>query len=285
VSITWTGGELRALPPLGVREVGRLAVRSVALAGVTATSLALHLLLRGLDLLRVGRPGLAPIASALWARVALRLAGLRLEHVGRPMERPGAVVANHASWLDIVALMRAAQVFFVAKAEVRGWPLAGAIGRAIGTIFVERRPVEAKRQGMVLEARLARGDRLAFFPEGTSTDGLRVLRFKSALFEAFFRPGLREASWVQPVTIVYRAPSGLPPTFYAWWGEAEFAPSLRDVLARSRGGCVQVIFHEPLRVADHACRKSLARAAEEAVRAGLEKRIGKEDGRGCAGAT
>ena len=72
------------------------------------------------------------------------------------------------------------------------WPGVGPIGRAIGTMFIDRRPAEAKRQEAVLLARLSRGDQMALFPEGTSTDGLRVLPFKSTLFGAFFAPGLRQ---------------------------------------------------------------------------------------------
>ena len=65
------------------------------------------------------------------------------------------------------------------------------IGRAIGTMFIDRRPAEAKRQEAELLARLARGDRMAIFPEGTSTDGQRVLPFKSALFGVFFAPEMQ----------------------------------------------------------------------------------------------
>ena len=299
MSVVWTGSEPGELPPLGGREGARLALRGALVLLVTALCFCLYLGLGGLDLARrrlgaSGRPALlAPAAAMLWARAALPLAGLAVEQVGRPMAAPGALVANHAGWLDIVVLMRAAPVFFVAKAEVRHWPVVGPIGRAIGTVFVDRRPGEAKRQGAVLEARLLRGDRMALFPEGTSTDGMRVLRFKSSLFEAFFRPGLREELWVQPVTIAYRAPDGLPATFYGWWGGAAFGPSLRDVLARSRDGRVVVVFHRPLQVADYPDRKTLARAAEETVRAELEKRLAgavpageaKSGAEGCAGAT
>ena len=162
------------------------------------------------------------------------------------MRGGGAFVANHSSWIDIVALQRAAAPFLVSKAEVRGWPGVGHIGRAIGTMFIDRRPAEAKRQEAALLARLSRGDQMALFPEGTSTDGLRVLPFKSTLFGAFFAPGLRRGVAVQPVTIAYRPRAGLPASFYGWWGEMDFASHARDVLARSTGGVVELTFHPPL---------------------------------------
>ena len=143
------------------------------------------------------------------------------------------------------------------------------IGRAIGTMFIDRRPAEAKRQEAELFARLARGDRMAIFPEGTSTDGQRVLPFKSALFGVFFAPEMhgpgRGAAGDDRAT--GRAP-GLPASFYGWWGEMEFASHLRDVLARSTGGVVELTFHPPLPLAELRDRKALAQAAEAAVRGG-----------------
>ena len=113
-------------------------------------------------------------------------------------------------------------------------------------MFIDRRPAEAKRQEAALLARLSKGDQMALFPEGTSTDGLRVLPFKSTLFGAFFAPGMRRGVAVQPVTIAYRPRAGLPANFYGWWGEMEFASHARDVLARSTGGVVELTFHPPL---------------------------------------
>jgi 1-acyl-sn-glycerol-3-phosphate acyltransferase len=188
------------------------------------------------------------------------------------MRRGGAFVANHSSWIDIVALQRAAAPFLVSKAEVRSWPGIGFIGWAIGTMFIDRRPAEAKRQEAALLARLVRGDRMAIFPEGTSSDGLRVLPFKSSLFGVFFAPDLGDGIAVQPVTIEYRPRPDLPAAFYGWWGEMDFAGHLRDVLARSTGGVVELTFHPPLPLADFADRKALAQAASEAVRAAFHRR-------------
>jgi 1-acyl-sn-glycerol-3-phosphate acyltransferase len=186
------------------------------------------------------------------------------------MAAPGALVANHASWLDIVALQSTAVPAFVSKSEVADWPGIGFIGRAIGTVFIARRAQEARAQTAQLEARLRTGDLLCIFPEGTSTDGQRVLPFKSTLFQVFLGADPAADLWVQPVSLRYRAPPGLPADFYGWWGSMDFAGHLRAVLAQSRGGEVAVIFHPPLRARDFPSRKALAQAAGAAVRAGFE---------------
>ncbi len=274
----WNGAVPPVLPAPGPRARLRRAVRVTAALIWTAALFAVFLVLRGLDLglrglLRSSRPGLAPWAVQLWAHGALRLLGLRMTALGAPMRHPGAVVANHASWIDIVVLMRATRVFFVSKSEVAGWPAIGTVARAIGTIFIDRRPVEARRQTEALQARLIRGDRLCLFPEGTSTDGLRVLPFKSALFGVFLAPDLHDRLWVQPVSLRYAAPAGLPAAFYGWWGEMEFGRHLWTVLAHSAGGSVDVVFHEPLPAAAFSDRKSLAEAAGSTVRMGHAVRL------------
>ena len=267
----WDGAEPPALPPLTRRERLRLACRAPCAALALAVLFTLFLPLRGLDLLLerlAGRPltALGAAVIQLWATQALPALGLRFETAGTPMRGRGAFVANHSSWIDIVALQRAAAPFLVSKAEVRAWPGIGLVGRAIGTMFIDRRPAEARRQEAALLARLSRGDRMALFPEGTSSDGRRVLPFKSSLFGVFLAPGLPAGCAVQPVTIAYRPRPDLPPAFYGWWGEMDFAGHLRDVLARSTRGTVTLTFHPPLALATHPGRKALARAAEAAVR-------------------
>ena len=177
--------------------------------------------------------------------------------------RQTPLVANHSSWLDIFALNAAARVFFVATAEVACWPGIGWLARATGTVFVRRVRGDAARQRTELAARLAAGHALLFFPEGTSTDGRRVLPFKPTLFAAIHEKG---AGKVQPVTVVYTAPPGEDAAYYGWWGDMEFGTHLLALLAGPRGGTVEMTFHAPLDVADYPNRKVLAKAAEHAVR-------------------
>ncbi len=270
----WNGAAPPVLAPLRPGEWLRLVLRGGWSALVLAVMFAVYLVAWGIDLglarlagRRVTRLGSRVVQA--WAALALPAMGLRYRQRGEPIAGAGAFVANHSSWIDIVALQRAAAPFLVSKAEVRAWPGIGLIGRAIGTMFIDRRPAAAKVQEQELLARLARGDHMALFPEGTSSDGQRVLPFKSSLFGVFFAPVLGERVAVQPVTILYRPAAHLPREFYAWWGELDFATHLRDVLARSVGGTVELVFHAPLDVAGSAGRKALAEAAGAAVRAGF----------------
>ena len=271
----WNEVEPAALPALRLSERIRLGLRLAWALAALLMLFALFLPLRGIDLAAerlAGRPvtRLGNAVVRLWAAQALPTLGLAFVRHGTPMRGGGAFVANHSSWIDIVALQRAAAPFLVSKAEVRDWPGVGLIGRAIGTMFIDRRPGEAKRQEAALLARLRKGDQMALFPEGTSTDGSRVLPFKSTLFGAFYAPGIKQGVAVQPVTIVYRPRPGLPASFYGWWGEMDFASHAGDVLARSAGGVIELTFHPPLPLADFADRKTLAQAADASVRAGLD---------------
>jgi 1-acyl-sn-glycerol-3-phosphate acyltransferase len=269
----WDGAPPPDLPPLRPVARLRLALRGGWAAACLALCFAVFLVCAALDRLAAAlgaRTALGPGVVRLWARLALRTLGLRLVVRGAPPIAHGALVANHASWIDVLALQAAAAPFLVSKAEVRDWPGVGLIGRAIGTMFVDRRPVEAKRQEAELRARLARGDRMALFPEGTSTDGRRVLPFKSSLFATFEGPEAPKGALVQPVTIRYVAPPGLPAQLYAWWGDMDFGGHLISTLARSVGGRVELTFHAPLVPAAQSGRKALAAAAEAAVRRGFD---------------
>ncbi|ALI54511.1 lysophospholipid acyltransferase family protein [Celeribacter marinus] len=203
------------------------------------------------------------------SRTSLRLMGLRLEVVGQPMRHHGAVVANHSTWLDIFVLNAVQRIFFVSKAEVADWPGIGTMAKSTGTVFINRERKDAAKQKQVFEDRLHMGHKLLFFPEGTSSDSLRVLTFKPTLFAAFFAPQLRDEVYIQPVSVAYSAPEGHEARFYGWWGDMDFAPSLIKVLKTPRQGSVRVTFHDPIAVADVADRKEMARLCEQAVRGGL----------------
>ncbi|MCV2892027.1 lysophospholipid acyltransferase family protein [Lentibacter sp. XHP0401] len=249
-----------------LRVILRAAALIVLVFGGLLVLLALRLFER--PLYGLHRPW-TPYITQFVCRMAFVILGMKHSATGRQMKEAGAVVANHASWLDIFTLNARKRVYFVSKSEVAKWPGIGWLARATGTVFINRDRREARAQQEVFEARLLAGHKLLFFPEGTSTDGLRVLPFKPTLFQAFFADSLRERLFVQPVSVVYRAPAGATVRFYGWWGDMEFGPHLLKTLAAGHGGSVSVTYHAPLRVADFADRKALARAAEDAVRSAM----------------
>lgn len=245
-------------------------LRGVPLILLIGICLIVLLLVRLIErpLFGIGRPW-TPHITQFVCRNGFRILGIRYSVVGQPMAGAGAVVANHSSWLDIFALNAAKRIYFVSKAEVAVWPGIGWLARATGTVFIKRDPREAHAQIAVFRDRLAAGHKLLFFPEGTSTDGLQVLPFKPTLFAAFFDHDLRDMMGIQAATVVYSAPADKDARFYGWWGEMEFAPHLLSTLAARRQGSVTVVYHPPVKVADFADRKALARAMEDAVRSGL----------------
>lgn len=269
----WAGeGEEPDWPKIGVTGWLRVVLRGLILGIVTYSGLILLLLLRLVERPFFGlkRP-FTPFITQFVCRAALIILGIRLTVRGTPMTDRGAVVSNHASWLDIFTLNAVQRIYFVSKAEVSAWPGIGWLARATGTVFIERRGSEALAQKNLFEARLRAGHKLLFFPEGTSTDGLRVLPFKSTLFAAFFADGLDAILSVQPVSVVYKGPPGGDPRFYGWWGSMEFGPHFLQVLAAPRQGSVEVILHDPVRVADFSDRKALAAYCEQTVRAGFSE--------------
>jgi len=112
-------------------------------------------------------------------------------------------------------------------------------------VFIQRDRKQAAAQVGVFKDRLAAGHKLLFFPEGTSTDGQRVLPFKPTLFAAFLAPELRDEMQIQPVTVRYNAPEGQDARFYGWWGNMDLAPHLLQMLAQRGHGQVQIILHPP----------------------------------------
>ena len=174
-----------------------------------------------------------------------------------------------SSWLDIFVLNAVQKIYFVSKSEVKKWPLIGKIANHVGTVFIRRSRIDAIKQKNIFLKRISSGDKLLFFPEGTSTDGMRILPFKSTLFAAFFEEGLPEISWIQPVTLNYIAPETKRADWYGWWADMGFFPSVMMVLSHMKQGEVELVFHEPLYVKEFRNRKELAHASEQAIRNGL----------------
>ncbi|MEL6913024.1 MAG: lysophospholipid acyltransferase family protein [Pseudomonadota bacterium] len=265
-----------AFQPLTPAGVIRAVMRGVPLAINTFGCLALLLLLRLIEgpVFGAHRP-LTPQITRYVCRSAFLILGMGYRVEGRPMTAAGAVVANHVSWLDIFALNAPQPVYFVSKSEVAEWPGIGWLARATGTIFIRRDRRDAAAQKSLLGSRLAEGHKLVFFPEGTSTDGRRVLDFQSTLFAAFFEDGLVERLSLQPVSLVYEAPEGQDPRFYGWWGDMSFEGHLLRVLSARRQGRVRVIFHAPMALSELPDRKAAARQLHARVAQPVAQSAGK----------
>lgn len=268
--VTWNEADPPKLPPSGALTRAVAWVRIGLLIGVTAAAAGLYLLVRAVE-----RPfGVRRVREAVqgaWCVMAAWLLGLGVRRVGAPMKRNGAIVSNHITWIDIPVIRASAPVYFVAKSEVAAMPGAGWIASITDTVFVERKRTAAKQQEQELLTRLARGDMLCIFPEGTSTDGLRVLPFKSTLFAIFFNDALADADAVQPISVAYRPNprSNLPKEFYGWWGDMTFGGNIKDMARLSWGGQATVVFHEPVRARDFRSRKELAEHCTAAVTEGV----------------
>ncbi|MFF3643235.1 lysophospholipid acyltransferase family protein [Streptomyces sp. NPDC002564] len=209
----------------------------------------------------------APAALRTEARAVLGALGVGLEATGAGRLSAGAcgtgtlVVANHISWLDVVALLAVEPVTVLAKREVGRWPVIGTLVRRAGTRFIDR---DGDPRGLPHTVRevagvLRSGGSVLVFPQATTWCSAAGGRFRRAAFQAAVDAGAP----VRPVTVAYRQ-NGKPSTAAAFLGTEDFTASLRRV-AGARGLTARITVHAPVRGAD---RRSLAAAAQEAVLAG-----------------
>jgi 1-acyl-sn-glycerol-3-phosphate acyltransferase len=231
---------------------------------------------------------LMPVQAALvrlsrrWARAfphwyhrrVCRLLGLRIEVDGEVAKsRPVLLVANHTSWLDIPVLSAVAPVSFVAKKEVGAWPFVASLARLQRSVFVDRTRRSAVREaaGEIL-SRLAEGDTIVLFAEGTSSDGNRVLPFLTSLFAAA-KPGSGSEApdaFVQTLSLVYTRLHGIPlgradRPLVGWYGDMEMRGHAWRLL-KAGPLDVRIRIGAPVPLASFADRKELAQHSEREVR-------------------
>jgi 1-acyl-sn-glycerol-3-phosphate acyltransferase len=246
---------------LNAQQVGLRYLR--AGAGMALfLGLAMIWLLRRGPPRREGRMAKAGLAVLFWGF------GLQVRRHGVPLAPEATLyAANHVSWTDIPVLAWLLDAGFIAKAEVAGWPLIGALAARHGTLFIDReRRGEVRAQAAAVEDRLAAASGLVLFPEGTTSDGSDQLPFRSSLFAQAAARGSR----VQPITIRASRRDGRPFTpeqrrVYAWIDDDGLLPHAL-ALAASGGACIDVWFETPITSSD---RKALARASRAAIAARL----------------
>jgi 1-acyl-sn-glycerol-3-phosphate acyltransferase len=212
----------------------------------------------------------------LYHRFVCRLLGVRVRATGAPIDaRPLLIVANHSSWLDISIITSLAPVVFVAKAEIARWPFFGLLARLQRTVFVERnRKHKTAEVNAQIAQRLAEGDPVLLFGEGTAGDGNRVLPFRTALIgaarDAIASAGHVSQVWIQPLSIAYVSQQGIALGRHlrpraAWYGKMKLTEHIGKIV-RTGAIDVSVTWGEPIAYDGAIDRKVLARQLESAVR-------------------
>jgi 1-acyl-sn-glycerol-3-phosphate acyltransferase len=199
-------------------------------------------------------------------RVRVRVDGVPIT------DKPVLILSNHVSWLDIPVIGSIMPLVFISKSEVRNWPLVGPAARLLHTIFVDRsRRQKTAEVNATIASKINDGDPVVLFAEGTSSDGNRVLQFRSALVGAASDALTQNQGdvWLQPLSISYPRIDGLPMgrlhrPRVAWYGDTDFVPHLKDYV---RHGAIDAVvtFGEPVAF-DGSDRKTLVKSLETAVR-------------------
>ena len=225
-------------------------------------------------LLKLNLPGWGFFAVRYY-RVICASLGIRVHVIGKPVSgKPVLMIGNHVSWADILVIGSIAPVAFVSKLEIGKWPLVGAAAKLQRTVFVDRsRRHQTGDAISEIVKRLAGGTSVVLFAEGTSSEGNRVLPFRSALVGAVKEASERAESGIliQPMSICYTGLNGIPmgrqhrPTV-AWYGDLDFMPHIKAFIARGAVDAV-ITYGEPVAADGTADRKAMTKTLEGAVRA------------------
>ncbi len=237
-------------------SAARAWLRIGAIALVLAVVILPHLLWRLFD-------RRSPIAG-LFLGTAAKIAGADVRVKGQPIRRNALYIANHVSWLDILTLAGRTRCAFVAKADMKPWPLIGWLTTSNNTVYVERESRQkAHHQATALQSALLSGQPITLFPEGTTNDGRQLFTFRSSLIAAV-TPAPEQIS-IQPVAIDYGAVAG----DIAWVGDESFGANALRLLGRRGRFPVTLHFLAPLSHADFADRKAIAAHSRAEIAAAL----------------
>jgi lyso-ornithine lipid O-acyltransferase len=189
---------------------------------------------------------------------AIRAIGVELSVQGSPPTH-GLIVSNHLSYLDIAVYSAAVPCVFVSKAEVEKWPIIGRYARWAGTVFVRRHDrIDAARANVSVGDSLQNGVPVVLFPEGTTTDGQRVLRFHSTMLQ----PAIDTAATITPCAIRYELDDGDAAREVCWWGDMTLVPHMWNLMGKKKIRA-RIVFGEPILASGD--RKQLSAALHEEV--------------------
>ena len=215
-------------------------------------------------------PGWGFIATYYY-RVLCTLLRIRVRVIGAPVRNRAVLfVSNHVSWADILVIGSLAPVAFISKSEIANWPLVGTAARLQRTVFVDRARRHQTGDAIAeIVKRLASGVPVVLFAEGTSSDGNRVLPFRSALVGAVDEANAGHML-IQPMSIGYTGLHGVPMgrqhrTLVAWYGDLDFMPHIKAFIARGAVDAV-VSYGDPFAADGVADRKAMTKRLEGAVR-------------------
>ncbi len=213
----------------------------------------------------------------LWQIAVCKLFQIKVETEGHICTQGQTLfVSNHISYLDIPVIGSIITGSFIAKKDVKGWPVFGFLSTLQQTIFISRDREDAAEGKKKLDAALQEGKNLIVFPEGTSTEGVNVLPFKSSLFSIAMQDNARNLL-IQPVTLNIEAVGGYKPQsqndrdLYAWHVNMDTPLGLHLWrFAKTNGASVKLIFHPPEQPKEFENRKTLAKHCHNAVSNGLK---------------
>ncbi len=237
---------------------------------LTLSLLPFHLLA-----LALGARAIVNGLPVIYHRLVCTILGIRVRVHGRRSEvTPTLFVCNHVSYLDIEVLGGLIPGSYVAKAEVATWPFFSTLAKAQRTIFIERRTGKTSSSRDEMLKRLNTGDNLMLFPEGTSSDGTRVLPFRSALFGVAQLRREGKPITVQSVAIAYTRLDGIPlgrywRPLFAWFGDLDLVPHLWQMTCLGETEAV-VTFFPPVDIDRLGDRKKLAEFCFRQVSLGVQ---------------
>lgn len=240
----------------------RIALRAAGLIGLLAVFLPLHYLYR---VFAYGSP-----FPMLFLRYAARVCGARVEVFGTHLKRDVFFVANHVSWVDILALAGASGTAFVAKAELAEAPVVGWLASLNRTVFVKREHrMGVAEQINALKEALVDNWSVTVFPEGTTTDGQSLLPFKTSMLSVLEPPP--PGVLVQPVIIDY----GPVAEWIGWIGEEGGLNNAKRVLSRKGSFRLRLHFLEPFSPEDFRGRKAISQESRRRIEEALVEILGK----------
>ena len=246
----------------------RIFIILFAALSVTAILIGPHVL--GL----ISKQSLRQKIPILWHRFIAKLLGLDVRVEGKASDvRPLLLVSNHVSWKDIIVLGSVMPLSFIAKDEVRTWPVFGWLARLQRTVFVARdKKHNSGMQVSAITERLKQNDVMVLFAEGTTGDGNKLLPFKSSLIGAAQAAGKESGAGqtiIQPVAITYSHMSGIKLSHHgrvtvSWVGDQDLVPHLMERLKGSKLRA-NVIFGEPMVIDGASNRKQVTRSLEQTI--------------------